>query len=341
MSSGRYDPSRLPAARDYFASQGIETKKANREGWAMALCPLHDDRRPSLSLNLRTGGFRCLACGASGGGVLDFHMLRYGLAFKQAARDLGAWLDEYETAEQRAARERANRAKRTAAQERDAKRQAREREAAEQASWRAAAAWYGADPAPADHPYLMKKRLPACGARHLARFAYSEHALADALLVGMRDILGRIGNVQGIDAAGNKRFVAGAPTRALFAPVIVRGDGRFVDAGAAPAVVGIAEGWASACAFALIHKTPTVAALSAGNVPHVACALRGKWPHCRLQIAVDNDRAGAQALGETWGTLAPAGRLPSMESLGIEEATPAPIFKDWADQYLETRHAAA
>jgi len=55
------------------------------------LCPFHDDHNPSLRVRLDTGGFKCMACGARGGDVLSFHMKRYGLSFKQAAKDLGAW----------------------------------------------------------------------------------------------------------------------------------------------------------------------------------------------------------------------------------------------------------
>jgi hypothetical protein len=32
-----------------------------------------------------------MACGVRGGDILEFHRLRHGLSFKQAARDLGAW----------------------------------------------------------------------------------------------------------------------------------------------------------------------------------------------------------------------------------------------------------
>jgi hypothetical protein len=45
-------------------------------------------------VQLDTGGFRCMACGAHGGDVLAFHMQRYGLAFIEAAKALGAWEGE-------------------------------------------------------------------------------------------------------------------------------------------------------------------------------------------------------------------------------------------------------
>lgn len=59
--------------------------------WRSALCSFHEEQRPSLRINLETGAFRCMACGARGGDVIDFHRARLGLSFTEAARDLGAW----------------------------------------------------------------------------------------------------------------------------------------------------------------------------------------------------------------------------------------------------------
>jgi len=56
-----------------------------------AICPFHDNTRPSLRVRLDTGGFRCMTCDAKGGDVLAFHMRRHGLHFIEAAKALGAW----------------------------------------------------------------------------------------------------------------------------------------------------------------------------------------------------------------------------------------------------------
>lgn len=53
-------------------------------------CPFHKDHRPSLRANLETGRIRCMACGWSGD-LVAFTMQRYGLGFRQAAQNLGAW----------------------------------------------------------------------------------------------------------------------------------------------------------------------------------------------------------------------------------------------------------
>ena len=80
---------RLPSPAAYYAEQGLQLR-GNGE-WRSAFCPFHGDTRPSLRVRLESGGFRCMACGARGGDVLAFHMQRYGLSFKEAARALGAW----------------------------------------------------------------------------------------------------------------------------------------------------------------------------------------------------------------------------------------------------------
>ena len=79
----------LPSPGEYFKSQGL--KFLGGGDWKNALCPFHDDSKPSLRIRLDSGGFRCMACGVHGGDVLAFHMRRYSLTFTQAAKELGAW----------------------------------------------------------------------------------------------------------------------------------------------------------------------------------------------------------------------------------------------------------
>ena len=79
----------LPRPGDYFRRQGI--KFSGGLEWKSAKCPFHDDKKPSLSLRLDSGGFKCHGCGAKGGDILAFHQLLTGLSFKKAAQALGAW----------------------------------------------------------------------------------------------------------------------------------------------------------------------------------------------------------------------------------------------------------
>lgn len=79
----------LPSPNEYLKLQGVKLTGAG--AWRNAVCPFHDDTRPSLRVRIETGAFRCMVCGAHGGDVLAFHMLITGLPFKRAAQALGAW----------------------------------------------------------------------------------------------------------------------------------------------------------------------------------------------------------------------------------------------------------
>jgi DNA primase len=54
------------------------------------MCPFHEDKKPSLRVNLATGRWACMACGLRGD-LVAFVMRRHGLAFVEAVDELGAW----------------------------------------------------------------------------------------------------------------------------------------------------------------------------------------------------------------------------------------------------------
>ena len=87
---GGFDRTRLPVSTHYYSSQGLTLK--GKGAWRDAICPFHQDTKPSLRIRVESGAFRCMVCGAHGGDVLAFHMQRYGLTFKAAAVALGAWI---------------------------------------------------------------------------------------------------------------------------------------------------------------------------------------------------------------------------------------------------------
>ena len=80
----------LPAPADFFAAQGLTLVKGQGI-WRSALCPFHPDHAPSLRVQIQTGAFRCMACGAKGGDVLAFYQLRHQCSFVAAAKALNAW----------------------------------------------------------------------------------------------------------------------------------------------------------------------------------------------------------------------------------------------------------
>jgi len=61
------------------------------KGWYAwnGLCPFHADKKPgSLFVNKRTGAFKCFACGAHGGDIIDFHVQHNHVGFSEAVKQL-------------------------------------------------------------------------------------------------------------------------------------------------------------------------------------------------------------------------------------------------------------
>lgn len=92
MKHGAFDRDRLPDWPAYADRSGLELRGRGR--WRSVLCDFHSDSDPSMRVNVETGAWVCMACGAKGGDVLAHHMQRTGADFVQAARDLGAWRDD-------------------------------------------------------------------------------------------------------------------------------------------------------------------------------------------------------------------------------------------------------
>jgi hypothetical protein len=85
----RYQRELLPEPQEYYRRHLHALRITGHQ--ARARCPFHEDRNPSLSVNLVDGRFNCFGCGAKGGDVLDFHRRFHDMGFVAAAKDLGAW----------------------------------------------------------------------------------------------------------------------------------------------------------------------------------------------------------------------------------------------------------
>lgn len=88
--TGAFIRDRLPDWQAYADREGIVLHGRGVE-WRSAICDFHDDGKPSMRVNLKTGGWICMSCGTKGGDVLSHYMQRTMIGFVQAARDLGAW----------------------------------------------------------------------------------------------------------------------------------------------------------------------------------------------------------------------------------------------------------
>jgi phage/plasmid primase-like uncharacterized protein len=137
-----------------------------------------------------------------------------------------------------------------------------------------------ADP---EHEYLRSKRVSA-----FAGLLQSPHG---SLAVPAYDAEGQLWSVQYINLDRTKRFARDSRKEGCFHIL----GGTMADLNDPDAVV-IAEGYATAASLKeLYEQLPShrrvefVAAFDAGNVPHVARALRDRYPHLPMVIAADND----------------------------------------------------
>ena len=88
---GEFVKDRLPDTIEYFDLEGVPLKGPGR--WKTGPCHFHDGS-DSLRVNVDSGGWVCMACGTKGGDVIAYAMQRHGLEFAEAARALGAYVED-------------------------------------------------------------------------------------------------------------------------------------------------------------------------------------------------------------------------------------------------------
>ena len=173
-------------------------------------------------------------------------------------------------------------------------------------------------PESGQHAYLVKKRVGAHG-------IFSD---GFRLLVPMRDIEGKLWNVQHIDPRGNKRFLRGGRVTGTFHRI-----GRPVDQ-----TLVICEGYATGSTLHESTGHAVSVAFNCNNLKPVAKALRSKYPDARLIVAADNDRHTPGNPGLTKAAeaaLAVGGRVAVPEFDDDEPGT------DWNDWHNNRREALA
>jgi hypothetical protein len=80
-------PIALPDPLSFYQEEFPEIE-TNGE-WVKVHCCFHDENKPSLSLNVESGGFHCFSCEASGGNIVAFVMKSRGISYKDALCVLG------------------------------------------------------------------------------------------------------------------------------------------------------------------------------------------------------------------------------------------------------------
>lgn len=86
-----FDRDRLPEPIGYFEGQALKLSKRGK--WRTTECRFHGGS-DSMRINMASGAWVCMSCGAKGGDVLAYEMAAAGVDFVTAAKALGAWVDD-------------------------------------------------------------------------------------------------------------------------------------------------------------------------------------------------------------------------------------------------------
>ena len=86
-----FDRNQLPDPVAYF--EGQDLRLAGRGKWRTTSCQFHGGT-DSMRINLASGGWVCMSCGQHGGDVLSYQMQAHGMEFVDAAKSLGAWVED-------------------------------------------------------------------------------------------------------------------------------------------------------------------------------------------------------------------------------------------------------
>lgn len=86
-----FNREKLPEPVVYFESQGLRLLGPSK--WKTTECHFHGGS-DSMRINTQSGAWVCMACGVKGGDVLSHHMAAHTLEFVEAAKALGAWVDD-------------------------------------------------------------------------------------------------------------------------------------------------------------------------------------------------------------------------------------------------------
>lgn len=190
----------------------------------------------------------------------------------------------------------------------------------EQVAVWAAMLWESMSPAPADHPYLVRKRVSVNHLRvYRGDLFIGGHRMDGALVVPLCDEHDKIWSLEFICADGTKRFLPGG-----------RKQGCYCQLGEITEVVCAAEGYATGSSVHQATNLPVAVAFDAGNLRPAAEILRKKYPHARIYICGDNDKSGT-------------GQRKAIEAAQAVNGTPVipdGIGDDWNDVHQRDGLAA-
>jgi len=183
-----------------------------------------------------------------------------------------------------------------------------------------------------ESPYLVRKGVQGHGVKFAA---------GGRLLVPLRDGVGKLWNLQSIaptkpkDGAPEKLFLKGGRKSGLWHLV------GSVAADQAPPVALIAEGLATASTLHEATGHPVATAFDAGNLGHVAKALRKQWPAALLVLCGDDDKDTETSTGHNSGREKATAAARAVRGLAIFPEGLPPGGSDFNDLHVHHGGAAA
>ena len=88
-----FDRNLQPDPTAYFEEQGLKLTGPRKAKWKTTECRFHDGS-DSMRVNTSTGAWVCMSCGVKGGDVLAYEIASTGREFVEAAKAIGAWVDD-------------------------------------------------------------------------------------------------------------------------------------------------------------------------------------------------------------------------------------------------------
>lgn len=279
-----FDAIRAAAVGNYvstiFPAAGITFSKPHKQHQACPMCGGSDRFRCDDKRG--EGTYICSQCGPGHGFSLvqKYTGLDVYETNKLIAGALGIDATSQVTDEQRA-EWRAQQVEREAA-EKAAKRQGRIDAAA-----KAQHIWDSAKPATDDHPYLLRKGVPAIGLRQ----DKYDNLLIPLHYYNVDSQQKTLVNVQMIAPDSDKQFLKNGLVSGAYHMI---GTDAMLIAG----VIIICEGYATGATIfdALSYGIPVIVAFNANNLLPVAQSIRAQYPDHRIIIAADDDSATATQL---------------------------------------------
>lgn len=151
-----------------------------------------------------------------------------------------------------------------------AQRHAEQQQRHQNAAEKARRLWTTAIPARSEHPYLVKKGVPAHNLRQRGQ----------VLLVPLY-ANGQLVNLQFIQADGAKRFLSGGQVKGTYSPIGQIQHGK---------PLYLCEGWATGATLHQHTGCPVACAMNAGNLLPAGQSLKARYPDLELIVAGDDDR---------------------------------------------------